>query len=257
MSSSASSSSNSPPTNSSNSGKSFSPVPEPKKFVDQVDFYARDNVFYLPEKARWEHIQKHAKQPDIAGKIDAALSTIEKKNKPLRGALRKATSPVWALDTGRLSALIDAINNLDTVADRAQDIVGRVYEYFLGKFAANEGKRGGEFYTPGCVVRLIVEMIEPFKGRIYDPCCGSGGMFVQSLKFVESHEGNYRHISIYGQELTTATYKLAKMNLAIRGITANFGDKPTDTFISDQHPDLKADYIMANPPFNQKMLARR
>ena len=225
--------------------------PKTKKFVDQVEFYARDNVFYLPQKARWEHIQKHAKQPDIAGKIDAALSIIEKENKPLRGALPEGYFSRLALDTERLSALIDAINNLDTIADRAQDIVGRVYEYFLRKFAAKEGTRGGEFYTPGCVVRLIVEMIEPFKGRIYDPCCGSGGMFVQSLKFVESHEGNYRHISVYGQELTTATYKLAKMNLAIRGITANFGDKPADTFINDQHPNLKADYIMANPPFDQ------
>ena len=226
--------------------------PRTKRFVDQVDFYVRDNVFYLPEKARWVYIQEDTKQTDIAGKIDAALSIIEKENKPLRGALPEGYFSRLGLDTSRLSALIDAINNINTVADHAQDIVGRVYEYFLRKFAANEGRRGGEFYTPSCVVRLIVEMIEPFNGRIYDPCCGSGGMFVQSLKFVESHEGNYRHISIYGQELTTATYKLAKMNLAIRGITANFGRRPANTFISDQHPDLKADYIMANPPFNQK-----
>jgi len=131
-------------------------------------------------------------------------------------------------------------------------VVGRVYEYFLGKFAAAEGKLGGEFYTPKCVVNLIAEMIEPYKGKIYDPCCGSGGMFVQSLKFVKSHHGNTKNISVYGQEYTTTTYKLAKMNLAVRGISANLGDVPADTFFKDQHPDLKADYIMANPPFNMK-----
>ena len=131
-------------------------------------------------------------------------------------------------------------------------MVGRVYEYFLGKFAAAEGKRGGEFYTPGCIVNLIADMIEPYKGKIYDPCCGSGGMFVQSVKFVESHNGNIKDISIYGQEAIATTYKLAKMNLAIRGIAANLGDVPADTFFRDQHSDLKADFIMANPPFNQK-----
>jgi type I restriction enzyme M protein len=156
------------------------------------------------------------------------------------------------LDTSKLAALIDTISNIDTVADKENDVVGRVYEYFLGKFAAAEGKLGGEFYTPKCVVNLIAQMIEPYKGKIYDPCCGSGGMFVQSVKFVQSHHGNQKDISIYGQEYTGTTYKLAKMNLAIRSISGNLGEVPADTFFKDQHPDLKADYIMANPPFNQK-----
>jgi type I restriction enzyme M protein len=156
------------------------------------------------------------------------------------------------IDVSKLAALIDSINNIDTIADNEEDVVGRVYEYFLGKFAATEGKGGGEFYTPKCVVNLIAEMIEPFKGKIYDPCCGSGGMFVQSVKFVENHQGNSKDISIYGQEQTSTTYKLAKMNLAIRGIAGNMGEVPADTFFKDQHQDLKADYIMANPPFNLK-----
>ncbi|UII19398.1 N-6 DNA methylase [Fulvivirga ligni] len=147
--------------------------------------------------------------------------------------------------------MLDTINNIDTIADEKEDIVGRVYEFFLGRFAAVEGKGGGEFYTPKCVVNLIAEMLEPYKGKIYDPCCGSGGMFVQSIKFVESHHGDKKDISVYGQEYTATTYKLAKMNLAIRGISANLGEVPADTFFKDQHPDLKADYIMANPPFNQ------
>ncbi len=156
----------------------------------------------------------------------------------------------------KLAALIDSINNIDTAAARdetsEEDVVGRVYEYFLGKFAATEGKGGGEFYTPKCIVNLIAEMIEPFQGKIYDPCCGSGGMFVQSVKFVENHRGSKKDISIYGQEYTATTYKLAKMNLAIRGIAANLGEVPADTFFKDQHEDLKADFIMANPPFNLK-----
>lgn len=151
-----------------------------------------------------------------------------------------------------MSALIDAIDNIGTVADKKEDTVGRVYENFPGKFAASEGKLAGEFYTPKCVVNLIAEMIEPCKGKIYDPCCGSGGMFAQSLKFVQSHYGNSKDISVYGQDFTATTYKLAKMNLAVRGLSANLGDVPADTFFKDQHPDLKADYIMANPPFNMK-----
>ncbi len=147
--------------------------------------------------------------------------------------------------------MLDTINNIDTLADNEEDIVGRVYEYFLGKFAAAEGKGGGEFYTPKCIVKLITEMLEPYKGKIYDPACGSGGMFVQSIEFIKNHQGSQKEVSIYGQELTETTYKLAKMNLAIRGISANLGDVPADTFFKDQHPDLKADFIMANPPFNQ------
>lgn len=219
-------------------------------YVDMVEFYAMKNVFYLPPEARWSFIRKHAKQDDIALKIDTALSTIEKTNKSLRGALPDNYFSRLGIDVSKLAALIDSIDNIDTVEDREQDVVGRVYEYFLGKFAATEGKGGGEFYTPKCVVNLLAEMIEPFQGKIYDPCCGSGGMFVQSIKFVESHQGNQKDISIYGQEYTATTYKLAKMNLAIRGITGNLGDVPADSFFKDQHPDLKADFIMANPPFN-------
>ena len=210
------------------------------------------NVFYLPEESRWSTIQANAKQDDLAIKIDTALFTVEQNNKALAGALPDNYFSRQDLDPAKLAALIDTIDQIDTVANKAEDVVGRVYEYFLGKFAAAEGKRGGEFYTPGCIVNLIADMIEPYKGKIYDPCCGSGGMFVQSVKFVESHNGNQKDISIYGQEYTATTYKLAKMNLAIRGIAANLGDVPADTFFRDQHPDLKADFIMANPPFNQK-----
>jgi type I restriction enzyme M protein len=223
-----------------------------EQYVDEVAFYAMNNVFYLPEESRWSYIQKHAKQDDIAIKIDTAMHTVEKNNKALRGALPDNYFSRLDLDVSKLAALIDTINNINTVADKEEDVVGRVYEYFLGKFAASEGKLGGEFYTPKCVVNLIAEMIEPYKGKIYDPCCGSGGMFVQSIKFVETHEGNQKDISIYGQEYTGTTYKLAKMNLAIRGIAGNLGEVPADTFFKDQHPDLKADYIMANPPFNLK-----
>jgi type I restriction enzyme M protein len=219
-------------------------------YVDMVEFYTMKNVFYLPEESRWSFIQKNAKQDDIAVKIDTALHTVEKNNKSLRGALPDNYFSRLGIQVSKLAALIDSIDNIDTVADREEDVVGRVYEYFLGKFAATEGKGGGEFYTPKCVVNLIAEMIEPFRGKIYDPCCGSGGMFVQSVKFVESHQGNKKDVSIYGQELTATTYKLAKMNLAIRGIATNLGDVPADTFFRDQHPDLKADFIMANPPFN-------
>nr|WP_320118474.1 class I SAM-dependent DNA methyltransferase [uncultured Marinifilum sp.] len=221
-------------------------------FLEMVEFYTMKNVFFLPEQSRWSHVMQHAKQDDIAIKIDTALSTIEKNNAALRGALPDNYFSRLGLDGSKLSALLDTINNIDTVADKEEDVVGRVYEYFLGKFAAAEGKGGGEFYTPKCVVNLLAEMLEPYKGKIYDPCCGSGGMFVQSIKFVESHNGNKKDISIYGQEYTATTYKLAKMNLAIRGIAGNLGDVPADTFFKDQHPDLKADYILANPPFNQK-----
>ena len=227
-----------------------------EQYIDMVDFYAMDNVFYLPEDARWSTIQTNAKQGDIAVKIDTALHGVEKNNKSLAGALPDNYFSRLGLDVSKLSALIDTINNIDTIANQnektEEDLVGRVYEYFLGKFAASEGKGGGEFYTPKSIVTLIGDMIEPFEGKIYDPCCGSGGMFVQSLKFIDSHNGNQKNVSIYGQEYTNTTYKLAKMNLAVRGISGNLGDVAGDTFFKDQHPDLKADYIMANPPFNQK-----
>ena len=223
-----------------------------EKYLDQVEFYTMKNVFYLPEESRWSYVKQHAKQDDIAIKIDTALATVEKNNKALKGALPDNYFSRLGLDGSKLAALVDSISNIDTVADKKEDVVGRVYEYFLGKFAASEGKGGGEFYTPKDVVNLIAEMIEPYKGKIYDPCCGSGGMFVQSIKFVENHHGNTKDISIYGQESIGATYKLAKMNLAIRSISGNLGEVPADSFFKDQHPDLKADYIMANPPFNLK-----
>ncbi len=221
-------------------------------YVDMVEFYTMKNVFYLPEVARWIFIKQHAKQNDIAVKIDTALFTVEKNNKALKGALPDNYFSRLGLDVSKLAALIDTINNIHTLKDKEQDIVGRIYEYFLSKFAIAEGKGKGEFYTPKSIVNLIAEIIEPYKGKIYDPCCGSGGMFVQSLKFVDAHQGNTKNISIYGQEYTGTTYKLAKMNLAIRGISANLGEFAANTFSRDQHKDLKADYIMANPPFNQK-----
>ncbi|VUD56339.1 Type I restriction enzyme EcoKI M protein [Thalassocella blandensis] len=225
-------------------------------FIEMVEFYASENVFYLAEEARWDHLMVHSKQNDIALKIDTALHTIEKSNPQLAGALPDNYFSRLGLEVNKLAALLDTINNIDTMANECdiseQDLVGRVYEYFLGKFAATEGKGGGEFYTPKCVVALLAEMLEPYKGKIYDPCCGSGGMFVQSIKFVNSHNGSQKDISIYGQEYTNTTYKLAKMNLAIRGINGNLGDVAGDSFFKDQHQDLKADFIMANPPFNQK-----
>ncbi|WP_203293602.1 type I restriction-modification system subunit M [Luteirhabdus pelagi] len=222
------------------------------KYVEMKDFYNMKNVFFLEEKSRWSYISKNAKQDDIAIKIDTALHNIEKNNPSLKGALPDNYFSRLGLDKSKLASLLDKINEIDTLKDEGQDIVGRVYEYFLSKFALKEGKGKGEFYTPKSIVNLIAEMIEPYKGIIYDPACGSGGMFVQSIKFIEAHHGNKKEVSIYGQEYTNTTYKLAKMNLAIRGIAANLGEKAADTFAQDQHKDLKADFIMANPPFNQK-----
>ncbi len=223
-----------------------------EKYIEMKDFYAMENVFYLKETSRWSYIQKNAKQNDLALIIDTALHTIEKNNPSLKGALPDNYFSRLGLDKTKLASLIDKISEIDTIKDGSTDIVGRVYEYFLSKFALKEGKGKGEFYTPKTIVNLIAEMIEPYKGIIYDPACGSGGMFVQSVKFIEAHHGDKKEVSIYGQEYTNTTYKLAKMNLAIRGISANLGEKAADTFAQDQHKDLKADFIMANPPFNQK-----
>jgi len=223
-----------------------------EKYIEMAEFYNQNNVFFLDEVSRWSYIIKNSKQNDIALKIDTALHNIEKNNKALKGALPDNYFSRLGLDITKLSSLLDTINDIDTIKDRAHDIVGRVYEYFLSKFALAEGKGKGEFYTPKSIVNLIAEMIEPYNGIIYDPACGSGGMFVQSIKFIQAHHGNTKNVSIYGQEYTNTTYKLAKMNLAIRGISGNLGDKAADTFGDDQHKDLKADYIMANPPFNQK-----
>lgn len=223
-----------------------------QKYIEMPDFYNMSNVFFLDETSRWSYIIKNSKQNDIALKIDTALHNIEKNNKALKGALPDNYFSRLGIDITKLSSLLDTINDIDTLKDKATDIVGKVYEYFLSKFALAEGKGKGEFYTPKSIVNLIAEMIEPYKGIIYDPACGSGGMFVQSIKFIEAHHGNKKEISIYGQEYTNTTYKLAKMNLAIRGIAGNLGEKAANTFADDQHKDLKADYIMANPPFNQK-----
>ncbi len=223
-----------------------------EKYIEMPEFYNMNNVFFLEEASRWNYLIKRAKQNDIALLIDTALHTIEKNNKALKGALPDNYFSRLGLDVTKLASLLDTINDIDTTKDPKQDVVGKVYEYFLSKFALAEGKGKGEFYTPKSIVNLIAEMIEPYKGIIYDPACGSGGMFVQSIKFIEAHHGNKKEISIYGQEYTNTTYKLAKMNLAIRGISGNLGEKAADTFADDQHKDLKADYIMANPPFNQK-----
>ncbi|TNE79411.1 MAG: DNA methyltransferase [Bacteroidetes bacterium] len=222
------------------------------KYIEKPEFYNMSNVFFLEEISRWSYIVKKARQNDIALIIDTALHTIEKDNKSLKGALPDNYFSRLGLDITKLASLISEIDSINTLKDKEQDLVGRVYEYFLKKFAIAEGKGKGEFYTPKTIVNLIAEMIEPYKGIIYDPACGSGGMFVQSIKFIEAHHGNKKEVSIYGQEYTKTTYKLAKMNLAIRGISANLGEKDADTFTDDQHKGLKADYIMANPPFNQK-----
>lgn len=222
------------------------------QYLEMVEFYTMKNVFYLPDISRWSYLVANAKQNDLALKIDTALFTVEKNNPALKGALPDNYYSRLNLDISKLASLLDTINNIDTLRDKQQDIVGRVYEYFLSKFALAEGKGKGEFYTPKSIVNLIAEMIEPYKGKIYDPCCGSGGMFVQSIKFIEAHHGNTKDVYVYGQEYTATTYKLAKMNLAIRGISANLGKVPENTFFRDQHSDLKADFIMANPPFNQK-----
>ena len=225
---------------------------EDEDFAEDMDAYLAEGVFWVPEIARWDYIAKHSKQVEIGQIVDSALDAIEKENDSLRGVLPKNYSRP-ELDKRILGEIIDLFTNINVGGKegKEKDILGRVYEYFLGKFAANEGKGGGEFYTPKSIVALMVEMIQPFKGYVYDPACGSGGMFVQSLKFVEEHSGSTFDISVYGQESNPTTWKLAKMNLAIRGIENNLGSKNADTFHEDLHKNLKADYILANPPFNQ------
>ena len=216
---------------------------------EDIDEYKMRNVFWVPPEARWDYLQKNAKQPNIGKLIDNAMDAIERDNPSLKGVLPKNYARP-TLDKQRLGELIDLIGTigLGDEESKSKDILGRVYEYFLGQFADAEGKKGGQFYTPRCIVKLLVEMIEPFKGRIYDPCCGSGGMFVQSEKFIEAHGGKIGDISVYGQESNPTTWRLCKMNLAIRGIEANI--KLGDSFHNDLHRDLRADFILANPPFN-------
>lgn len=217
---------------------------------EDKDEYLADNIFWVPKEARWTFIKENAKKPEIGQIIDSAMIAVEKENESLRGVLPKDYARP-ALDKTRLGETIDLfsfkVGNKDS---RSQDVLGRVYEYFLSKFASAEGKNGGEFYTPTSIVKLLVQMLEPYKGRVYDPCCGSGGMFVQSEKFVEERAGILGDIAVYGQESNPTTWKLAKMNLAIRGIDSNIGEHNADTFHNDLHKGLKADYIIANPPFN-------
>lgn len=218
---------------------------------EDKDAYLAENVFWVPQKARWEYIKNNAKKPEIGKIIDDAMIIIEKDNPNLKGVLSKDYAKS-DLDKSKLGELIDLMSTI-TMGDkesRSKDILGRIYEYFLGRFAGAEGKGGGEFFTPQSVVKLLVQMLEPYKGRIYDPCCGSGGMFVQSEKFVEAHGGNTSDLAIYGQESNPTTWRLCKMNLAIRGIEGNLGAQNADTFHNDLHKDLKANYILANPPFN-------
>lgn len=219
--------------------------------AEDPDEYLAENVFWVPKEARWSHLQDNAKQPTIGKLIDDAMSEIEKANPGLKGVLPKDYNRP-ALDKVMLGELIDLVSGIGMgePSDKAKDILGRVYEYFLGGFAGSEGKRGGEFYTPQSVVRVLVEMLEPYKGRVYDPCCGSGGMFVQSEKFVESHGGRIGDIAIYGQESNYTTWRLAKMNLAVRGIDADIRWNNEGSFHKDELKDLRFDYILANPPFN-------
>ena len=224
--------------------------------AEDPDEYKAENVFWVPADARWSHLQANAKQPTIGKIVDDAMVAIERDNPRLKGVLPKDYARP-GLDKHRLGELIDLIATITLTAasegeqtHRSVDLLGRVYEYFLTRFASAEGKNGGQFYTPSCVVRCLVEMLAPYKGRIYDPCCGSGGMFVQSEKFVEAHGGKVGDISIYGQESNSTTRRLAVMNLALRGIEADFGPEQADTFRRDLHPDLRADYVLANPPFN-------
>jgi type I restriction enzyme M protein len=218
---------------------------------EDPDEYKAENIFWVPPGARWSYIQGSAKQPTIGKIVDDAMDAIERDNPRLKGALNKNYGRA-DLDKHRLGELIDLIGSIELkeAGSQSKDILGRVFEYFLTQFASAEGKNGGQFYTPSCVVRLLVEMLAPYKGRIYDPACGSGGMFVQSEKFVESHGGKLGDISIYGQESNPTTRRLAIMNLALRGIEADFGKEQADTFRNVQHPDLRADYVLANPPFN-------
>ncbi|MGL4953601.1 MAG: N-6 DNA methylase, partial [Culicoidibacterales bacterium] len=224
---------------------------EDPEFAEDRDEYIAEGIFWVPEKARWAYIADHSKQAEIGQIIDQALDEIEKANDSLKGVLTKNYSRP-ELDKNKLGQIVDIFTNISVGGEvaREHDVLGRVYEYFLGKFAANEGQNGGEFYTPKSIVKLMVEMVEPYKGYVYDPACGSGGMFVQSQNFVREHSGNILDISVYGQEYNSTTWKLAKMNLAIRGIENNLGSKGADTFNEDLHKNLKADYILANPPFN-------
>lgn len=226
---------------------------DPLADAEDPEEYLAENVFWVPKEARWAHLQANAKRPEIGKLIDDAMESIERfpSNEGLKGVLPKSYARP-TLNKTMLGELIDLFSNigLHDSSDKAKDLLGRVYEYFLSGFASSEGKRGGEFFTPRSVVRTLVEMLEPYKGRVYDPCCGSGGMFVQSEKFIEEHGGRRNDIAIYGQEINHTTWRLAKMNLAVQGIDADIRWNNEGSFHRDELPDLKADYILANPPFN-------
>lgn len=223
---------------------------EGEGFEEDIDEYTSEGIFFVPQGARWKDIAAAAHTPEIGVAIDNAMRSIEKNNKRLKDILPKNFARP-ELDKRRLGDVVDLFTNIKMHEHGDEkDILGRTYEYCLSKFAEQEGKLAGEFYTPSCVVRTLVEVLQPFHGRVYDPCCGSGGMFVQSAKFVESHSGNINDISVYGQDSNPTTWKMAQMNLAIRGIDADLGQYNADTFYNDCHPTLRADYIMANPPFN-------
>ena len=222
-----------------------------EKLLESRDEYTAERVFWVPPESRWPNLQNQATRPDIATLIDDAILAVERDNPNLKSKLPRDYAR-RGIDPVKMAGLINLIAQIGFKGsrDKARDTLGRVYEYFLGKFAAAEGKLGGEFYTPRSVVRVLVEMLEPYAGRVYDPACGSGGMFVQSEKFAEAHGGNQTDVSIFGQESNPTTWRLAHMNLAIHGIEANLGSAPGDTFLRDAHPDLKADFVLANPPFN-------
>lgn len=218
--------------------------------LEERDYYTMANVFWVPASARWEALRAQAKQADIGVRIDAALEAIEADNPRLKGILDKRFGRTQ-LEPGRLGELVDLVSTIGFgEGHHAKDLLGEVYEYFLGQFASAEGKKGGQFYTPASVVKVLVEVLAPHQGRVYDPCCGSGGMFVQSEKFIAAHGGKADDISIYGQEANPTTWRLVAMNLAIRGFAADLGKEPADSFHRNQHPDLRADYVLANPPFN-------
>lgn len=221
-------------------------------FLEKVSFYNAENVYYLDEHCRWSYIVKNASADDIAVKIDKALADIEAKNPPLKGALPQQLFVSLNADKSAMKALIDEVNKINEERFKEEDLIGMVYEYFLQNYAASGTKEDDEFYTPACVVELITELIEPFDGVVYDPCCGSGGMFVQSMRFVDEHKGNRKKVSVVGQESNPDTWRLAKMNLSIRGISCDLGEKNASTFTEDLHKDRKVRYIMANPPFKLK-----
>ncbi len=223
-----------------------------KDFVDNPRFYTRDNVFYLEENDRWSVIKDNSKKNNIFTLIDNAFKSLEKNNASLRGALPIGFYTSMNIDASKFSSLIDEVNKIEYSRDESDDIIGRVYEYFLRKFCIAARSEKGEFYTPGNIVELMTTLIQPYGGSVYDPCCGSGGMFVQSAEFIQKHKGNKKDITIYGQESLEKTYKLARMNLAIRGLNCDLGDENASTFTRDKHPNLRADYILANPPFNLK-----